>query len=442
MAMRRAFHLAARRFWRDRRGNYGMMMAVLAPMLLLGAGFGINIAQVSNARSNLLAALDSAVTSTARDLTTGTIEEKDARKSVEAFLFANGTRSFAELDRLKLESVAIDKARSTVTAQASVVVDVAFPLFGASNRQKINTESAAIYSDKKIEVAMMLDITGSMAGLKLKDLKAAAANAVTLLLSSNKAGNERVRVALVPYADAVNAGPLSHTVYVEADRHSPSQPGELASHLLVSGGGGDVCGTDREGTYQFRDDGPDVSMVNRDYRLQFCPAAQLMPLTHDSTSLLGRIDALVADSRGYTAGQIGIQWSWYMLSPKWGKVMEASAQPLAYHDKKVAKYAILMTDGEFNTAFADVSHGSTVRAQNVKSRSYAERLCTEMKKQGIDVFTVGFKLNEAAAKNVMKNCSSPDTGSIRHYFEASTGKELNDAFTEIARNIERLALTR
>lgn len=52
------FRRTVRRFCRDRRGNYGMMMAALAPLLLLGVGFGINIAQVSTARSNLLAALD------------------------------------------------------------------------------------------------------------------------------------------------------------------------------------------------------------------------------------------------------------------------------------------------------------------------------------------------------------------------------------------------
>lgn len=442
MAARRAFHRAVRRFGRDRRGNYGMMMAVLAPLLLVGAGFGVNIAQVSTVRSNLLAALDSAVTSTARDLTTGAIEEKDAAATVEAFLFANGTRTFSRADRLTLDSLVVDKTKNTVTARASVVVDVAFPLFGAANTQKVTTESAALYSDKKVEVAMMLDITGSMAGQKLKDLKAAASNAAGLLLDSNRAGNERVRIALVPYADAVNAGPLSHTVYVEADRHSPSEPPALDPYLLAAGGGGAVCGTDREGTNQFTDAGPHESMVNQDYRLQFCPAAALMPLTHDRTSLLDRIDDLVADSKGYTAGQIGVQWSWYVLSPNWGDAMEASARPQAYHDKKVAKYAILMTDGEFNTAFADVEHGASVRSQNTKSRSYAEKLCAAMKKKDIEIYTVGFKLTQSAAKTVMKNCASPDTGSIRHYFEATTGAELNDAFTEIARNIERLALIR
>ena len=56
----------------------------------------------------LLNALDAAVTSTARDLTTGTIAEKDARASVEAFLLANGGTAFAEAGRM------IGKTRTTI----------------------------------------------------------------------------------------------------------------------------------------------------------------------------------------------------------------------------------------------------------------------------------------------------------------------------------------
>lgn len=425
------------RLGRNRSGNFGMMLALTTPVLLLGAGYGLNIAQISITKSNLLAALDAAVTSTARDLTTGAIQEEQAREVVEAFLIANGLRAYAEEGKLSLDSIVIDREASTVTAKATVELDVAFALFGAANRQRVTTESAALYSDRRIEVAMMLDVTGSMQGQRLKDLKVAATNAVNLLLDNNRPGSDRVRVAIVPYADAVNAGPLSHVIYRETDLHSASEPPSLPPATPASGG--NICGTDREGTRQFTDDGPHVRMVNRDYRLQFCPAAALIPLTTDRAALTSRIQSFVAN--GHTAGQIGIQWSWYMLSPKWASVLPVSAQPHEYDNKKVAKYAILMTDGEFNTAFADVPDGANVRNQPTRSRNYANRLCTEMKRQGIEIFTIGFMLNNTA-KQVMRNCATPDSGSTQHYYEASTGAELDAAFRSIAGNIERLALTR
>ncbi|TKT82964.1 TadE/TadG family type IV pilus assembly protein [Aquamicrobium sp. LC103] len=438
-AMRGSLRRIAARFVRSTEGNFAVMMGVVASVLALSAGYALNTAQLYHAKSNLLAALDAAVTSTARDLTTGKIEEKDARTIVEAFLLANGDRAFAGPGRVTLDSVVIDRVASTVSAQASVVVDVAFPLFGTLNRQRITTDSAALYSDKKIEVAMMLDVTGSMQGQKIRDLKTAAKNAVDAFLVGQNQADPRVRVAIVPYADAVNTGSLSNYVYVERNRNSEAEPPSASDPKAVAGGGPDRCATDREGRQQFTDADPYTAMVNRDYRLEFCPTAALRPLSADQAALKAVIDGFTAN--GHTAGQIGIQWSWYMLSPQWASVLPASARPQPHDPKAVAKYAILMTDGEFNTAFADVTHGQNVRDQASKSRSYAERLCSEMRKQGIEIFTVGFML-KANAKAVMRNCATPDSGGIKHYYEAATGEELDAAFQEIARNIERLALTR
>jgi len=68
----------------------------------------------------------------------------------------------------------------------------------------------------------------------------------------------------------------------------------------------------------------------------------------------------------------------------------------------------------------------------------------------MEVFTIGFDLDNKdtsksernAAKAVLKNCATPDTATLKRYFEVSTGKELDDAFQTIARNIERLSLTK
>ena len=453
------FRRTVRRFCRDRRGNYGMMMAALAPLLLLGVGFGINIAQVSTARSNLLAALDSAVTSTARDLTTGVIDENDARATVEAFLLANGQRAFSQGERITLDSIVINKTQKTVTAQASVVVDVAFPLFGAANRQKITTESAAIYSDRKIEVAMMLDLTGSMKKTKtddkLGDLQKAAKNAVNALLSYNKGADPRVRIALVPYANSVNVGKsiAQASVFVERSAADRKQaPASNDPKVVLSASRPDNCATERKGDYQYSDRGPTASMVNRDYLLdgfvnqwtteKTCPDAKIVPLTASRTTLEEAIDDF--EATGGTGGHIGVQWTWYMLSEHWASVVGSSAAPAKRDPKKVGKYAILMTDGEFNLSYFDVTKAADAYNDKGKkeTRESAKKLCEEMRKAGIEIFTIGFKLTDEKARETMRSCASPDTGSIQHYFDTSTGSELDAAFQKIVENLERLALTR
>jgi Flp pilus assembly protein TadG len=424
----------------DRGGNFAVMMAAVSSAVVLAAGFALNIGQVVMTRSNLLNALDSAITSTARDITTGRIKAGDARETVEAFLFANGGTGFAAADRIVLDSLEIDPRSRTVNARASVDVDMVFPLFGADPVRKVSVDSAAVYSDRKIEVAMMLDVTGSMRGRKLRDLKDAASNAVDTLLAGNHPANPRVRVAIVPYADAVNTGVLANTVHVE-EEYTTGEPPRLDDPRLAGMEGFDTCATERKGRYQFSDASPYDAMVNRDIRLAYCPSAALHPLSTDGAGLRRTIDRFRAD--GFTAGHIGIQWSWYLLSPEWASVLPASARPGAGGRGEVGKYAILMTDGEFNTAFAGVAeHERTAGGQPARSRNHAQRLCDAMKEQGIEIFTIGFMLNEPGARDVMRDCASPDRSAARHYFETHSGEELDAAFQEIAENIERLALTR
>ena len=427
-------------FARDRQGNFAVIAAAITSVVLLASGFALNVGQLVMTRSNLLNALDSAVTSTARDITTGRIVEKDARKTLEAFLFANGGTGFAKADRIELDSLTVDRRASTVRAVATVDVDLAFPLFGSSAMRRVSVESAAVYSDKKIEVVMMLDVTGSMSGSKLSDLKDAARTAVDTLLGGNSAANPRVRVAIVPYADAVNTGPLSNVVHLETG-FTTGEPPRLGDPLLAGFKGFDACATERKGALQFSDASPHQGMVNRDIRLNFCPSAALHPLTTDADGLKRTIGKFRA--KGYTAGHIGVQWSWYMLSPRWASVLPEASRPAAHDRGAVSKYAILMTDGEFNTAFAGVAeHERTAGGQPALSRNNAERLCDAMKDDGIEIFTIGFMLNEPRAKAVMRDCASPDRNSAHHYFETHSGAELEQAFLEIARNIERLALTR
>lgn len=432
---------AVNSFLAARDGNFAVMTAAVSAALVLAAGFALNIGQVTMTRSNLLNALDAAVTSTARDITTGRLAPDKARETVEAFLFANGGTGFADTNNITLDSLTADRAARTLRAVASVNIELAFPVFGTASTRKISVESAAVYSDKKIEVAMMLDVTGSMAGRKLTDLKNAARNAVETLLASNSETNPRVRVALVPYATAVNTGVLSNTVHVER-RPTGGEPPRLdAPFAAAAGGGFDGCATERKGSLQFTDASPYDAMVNRDVRLSYCPSDALRPLTTDLDELNRSIRRFRAS--GYTAGHIGIQWSWYLLSPNWAPVLPAAAKPADHNPGKVSKYAILMTDGEFNTAYAGVGRSETPDgAQTRRSSNYAKRLCDAMKADGIEIFTIGFMLNEAAAKDVMRDCATEGGRTVRHYFETSTGAELDAAFQEIAANIERLALTK
>ncbi|MEQ1943647.1 TadE/TadG family type IV pilus assembly protein [Mesorhizobium sp. VNQ89] len=448
-------------FARSRSGSFAILTAMVAAVLALSAGFAVNLAQLYNVRSALRSSLDSAVTSTARDITTGVIDVKDAREWVERFLIVNGEPTIMDGERIVLNTLVVDKLLGTLEATAYVDVAIYFPLFGSNKERRVSAQSSSLYSDKKIEVAMMLDVTDSMGGQKIKDLKTAASNAVDALTKNQKMDNPRVRIALVPYSDGVNVGALAKdVVFVEKSGGWDLPPPVDATKAEISNNTGtasDNCATERKTVdlkADFTDDAPDSirtrkisgksrdypAKVNRDDRLNACAKAVLKPLSADADALKKQInDFSVA---GYTAGATGIQWTNYMLSEKWAPAIKNAGLgdgPAKADPKKIAKIAILMTDGEFNTAHADVT--GNVRSQGTKSRSYAESLCETMKKNGIEVFTIGFKLTNNDAKGVMKKCASPDTGAFKRYYETSSGDELNEAFLTIARNIEALVLT-
>lgn len=480
---------AATRFGGAEGGNFALLFGVCVSVLALAAGFAVNTTQVFHMKQGLQNALDAAVTSTARDITTGRIQAKDARASVELFLKANSDAGFAA--EAVLDSLVVDQTAKTVTAEAHVEVPLFFPLFGGSDTARVSNGAAALYSDKHVEIAMMLDVTGSMAAKKGKvdkigDLRTAAKNAVDTVLKNQDPKNPRVRVALVPYASGVNVGALAPNLYAETSASSDLPPVEgsklikdetgkdtlpsYSDYLSIVAGAyerPDACATERktkDGKADLTADGPDTirtdkdgrkyyALVNRDDHMSGtgmnrCPDAEVIPLTADSKPLLDSITNFKAN--GYTAGAIAIQWTYYMLSPGWRSAIKTAGLgngPADHNAKKVSKVAILMTDGQFNTAFAGVE--GSYNNQGKTSRTNAESLCTAMKDDGIEIYTIGFDLDNKdmsaternQAKGVLKNCASKDVSAIKHYYEASTGDELDAAFQAIIANTERLALT-
>ena len=482
MSVLRKFTSNAEHFRRDRSGNFAIMAVVAAPVLFCAGGIAINIGQMYNARAAMQAAVDSAVTSTTRDITLGVIPVNDAEKSIRNFIDANGNGGLSEGDRIVLAQPDINRSARTVSATISVDLTMVFPIFGMPRTQHIEVNAAASYADRPVEVAMMLDLTGSMNSrgtpladgsrqTKLQNLQVAAKDAVKDLLSRNQPGNTpRVKVALIPYSTGVNTGALADANYIESPLipvapiglDTPNTPPVRAIRQVLASLRPltDSCTTERKRdtgsgatAIDLSDDEPGLAMVNRDDRIDdrlapgetACPTTPVQPLTADQSRLLSAIDSFRGG--GYTAGHIGIQWTRYMLSPKWGKYLKSRGLPDAAPARfgssatSVRKVAVLMTDGEFNAAYAGVGpREQPAGGQGVRSQAYAQAHCSAMKAD-MEVFTIGFMLDNAAAKQTMAACASRDTGGVQHYFEASNAAELAAAFDAITRNLEVIRLT-
>jgi hypothetical protein len=165
----------------------------------------------------------------------------------------------------------------------------------------------------------------------------------------------------------------------------------------------------------------------------------VVPLTSDETTLTNRINALVAQNG--TAGVLGTSFAWYAISPEWASVWGSASAPDSYSKttelnaagkQKLFKIAVLMTDGDYNTAIAATSNPS-VSTLNTK----ALELCSAMKAKKIEVYTIGFKLpSSSAARTMLDSCA---TDGEDYFYDATDSTKLKAAFKKIGERIKSQA---
>lgn len=230
-----------RNFGRDQRGSAGAMFGLLLIPAVGVIGLAIDMGRVMNERTRLQAAADIAALNGAKSTNTNDAE-RSAAASVS--LSANGidTAPTTALDQAQwcaansvatcatsnteyaayvagvsaanaaLPTITATNGLVTVTASGSVKSTFA-QLFGVPSFDFSVESKATAASGKQLELAMMVDLTGSMGGYrngqtKIAALKDAADDLLGIVMPGN-ANPTNVRVAIAPFSDYVNAGPYA-----------------------------------------------------------------------------------------------------------------------------------------------------------------------------------------------------------------------------------------
>lgn len=457
LAMRKRMATAGRvcssgftRIGADRSGNIGMLFAFMIIPVLGIIGFAIDYGRALEDRTALQTALDSAVLAAGREFQVSSDASK--AETVAADYFQSAMKGVEGVEIVENKA---DTATSTMHFSASVKVKTTFARMLGFDNVTVSSTSAAVLAsgglDKNVEISLMLDVTGSMCQpcSKLEDLKDASKDLVNILVRDDQS-KYTSRVALVPFSIAVNAGDyFEHVTGVpqSAEGHyaypeSCYKDGVLKASCegkgkyWVAGHDYSTCVVERTGSEKFTDAIPgrdddqsylgSLDAVTGLSSSNCKPAASIIPLTSDKGDLENTIDDLNAS--GGTAGHIGTAWAWYMLSPKWNEFWPAGSQAAEYGDDETSKIAILMTDGDYNTAYEN---------GNGSSNAQAKQLCKNMKKEGITVYTVGFMVSDKA-KKFLEECASSES----HFYNATDGDKLKLAFRSIAFNVAQLRLSK
>lgn len=424
-------HLASRafvqRFSTDTRGAVAMMFSLVLFVVIMFVACAIDIGRASLARTKLASAVDATSIFAAKRLKETGMTTAALETLAKAFFDQNmksGTGQTTVTD-FKLV-VAGDNEGVTVNVKSEI--QTYFARIAGINKIDLPTTATAIFNTQDIEVGLQLDVTGSMgdsiAGKrKIDSLKVASTNLLDILMPTGGTGTTKVRVGIAPFAAGVNAGSYAASVAGAA------APGN--------------CVYERRSSFA---DGTDLAPGGADNLktlndlargAQSCPSGAKVAALSDNKALLAATIAALSPG-GSTAGHLGTSWAWYLLSPNWASVWPAASKPADYNDPKVLKFAILMTDGIYNTV-SGVSHGDA-GAEAVQSQQRAKDLCDGMKAKGIVVYSVGFIAagDPPAAADTLKYCAST-AGS---FYKAEDGDQLDAAFRNIAKDISRLRLSK
>jgi len=436
------------RAWRREDGAVAVQFAmVLLPMAVMVFG-ALDVSRGSAAKMRLQDALDAATLAAARS---PAITDAELQAVGEAVLAADLTGTEAVL---RSSSFHLDGSKVVATAQASMNTVVAN--LWREGDMTIGAESEVTRASNNIEVALALDVTGSMSGQKIADLKTAAKDLVDLVVQDQQSPFY-TKLALAPYSAAVNVGSYADSIRGAYTAGTCTTPG-CASYKFTNASGGtktfniSTCVTERTGATAFTDAAPSSTFLGRNYPASGnpCLTSTIMPLSTDKAALKSRIDGLTA--AGSTAGHLGLAWGWYLVSPNFASLWPTASQPAAYGADKLLKVVVLMTDGAFNTTYCngvisrDSGTGSgsssdhiNCNAPNGGAFSQAQTLCANMKAAGVIIYTVGFDVaSDTAAQNIVRQCATD----AEHVYLPSTGAALKDAFHAIGEDISRLRISR
>lgn len=456
-----------KKYLRDTSGQFAIMFAGAATMLLLASASAIDIIGMQKQKSQLQSMTDVAVLAAAVSRSDNVGELKQ---------IANAAASANNLLQTDYKlNVSLDSKIIKVSGSA----DYDTQLMGVLGINKIPVEAlseAPIPEEIPVNIALVLDSTNSMAGDNMSALKSASKSLLGIFDASAPG---TIQAGVVPYNQWVNVGLSNRNrSWMDVADDSTTTSAEICNMRkdIISQNCTSTTspGTCRNDSGEYSCDKTSTTctdqvygaeyeycyiptstqtwngcVTSREDPFQFEPAykgekfvgvmnvscgTEILDLTSSLTDVEAHIDGLA--TTGYTYIPAGLIWGWRMLhaSEPFGGLTNA--------ETKRKRALVLMTDGA-NTVYNDINsnHAKTLQPEEVKkANDYTSQLCTLIKEDGIDVYTVAYKLGtgDAATTQMVQECAS----SPAHSFVAENQEDLEDAFEQIASSLFEVRLSK
>lgn len=329
-----------------------LTLFILIAMLVV-AGMGVDFMRYETERARLQSAADRAVLAAA-----GISNPMDAQLVVESYFRAAGLE-----DHLESVSAEVDETSREVSAVASMNVNMAFlPMIGI-NSMETEARATAFEGRRDVEIALVLDVSGSMGrNRKIENMRNAADAFVEYLF--DEFGDEQLAITLVPYTTQVNLPPQLFSLFtgvlpIQTTSQCMDFAPEAYGEVAITPGFDQMW---QGGHFDARTIGWDWWNCVPD------PATQVQPLTNNESHIRTRIGQLTAND--LTSIEIGVKWGAAMLDPAMRPLLAGlvgqlgissligSAHPYDYDRPNTDKYLVVLTDG-VNTSHYELNEHVT-----------------------------------------------------------------------------------
>lgn len=405
---------------RARRGSVVALTALLIVPITVAMGMALDGARIYLVRSRLGEAVDAAALASAQGVGVEEMESL-ARRLLEA----NYPHAYMRSALGAVEVRALDSGRVEIVGRAALPM-VVMSLVGAGS-VTVEARAVAQREVRGLELALVLDSTGSMKGDKLAALKSAVHDLLGILFGEDESSGA-LRIAVVPFSARVNIG--------------KSNAAWLSGSVAPSGWKG--CVETRGGLPALSDAPPseaafapttavtvvgwhkeDGEKVWGPYTVTPPCPRPILPLSGSRSAVADAVDALGA--KGTTRIDMGARWGWRTLSERWTGLWGEPGSPLP-DDDRAAKAVVIMTDGEnVSDAYDEVTPA--------QADANLLLLCERMRLEDYLVFTITFQA-PASVEPMMRACAADPT---RH-FASPTPDALRAAFRQIGNRLSALRL--
>lgn len=383
-----------RRLLRDEGGAVAIMLTLSLIPLSIAAIGAVDLERGLSARTQLQDALDAAALAALK----ASANDANLLQSTGAAAFAQNLGPSPDL-KVVAGPTFVYGDQGKVLADATASVDTIIASWVIGHPLNVAAHAEIVRSDVKLEIALVLDNSGSMAdNNKIGDLKIGATDFLNIMqtASTQRGDPNSVLISLVPFSQTVRVDPSNQGAKWLDTKGQNSINGEIFSDPKTNrfdlfaklGTTWAGCLESRKQPFDVQDDAakgkdklftpyfwpddydgsavnsylPDASTADWKTRERNvakyvattglstsrgpnkdCTMLPIRPLTNDFATLRSDVTKLAPTTD--TNISMGLVWGWHTISPN-GPFANSGPVPVApYGDPKHSKIAVLMTDG-------------------------------------------------------------------------------------------------